>query len=79
MSELIHRLWPFLSHNATSVRKSTLQTLKTLTTFPIGEYNDWNTELLTIAMRHIFQRVLIEPNKEIQELCTQVRTFNKNF
>ncbi|KAK6642823.1 hypothetical protein RUM43_004325 [Polyplax serrata] len=72
ITELIHRLWPFLSHNATSVRKSTLQTLKTLTHFPKGEYADWDVELLKTAMRHIFQRVLIEPNEEIQGLASQV-------
>lgn len=31
MNVLIPRLWPFLSHTTSSVRKSTLQTLKTLT------------------------------------------------
>lgn len=31
MSILVPRLWPFLSHTTSSVRKSTLQTLKTLT------------------------------------------------
>lgn len=31
MNILIPRLWPFLSHTTSSVRKSTLQTLKTLT------------------------------------------------
>lgn len=31
MDVLIPRLWPFLSHTTSSVRKSTLQTLKTLT------------------------------------------------
>lgn len=31
MASLIPRLWPFLSHSTSSVRKSTLQTLRTLT------------------------------------------------
>lgn len=31
MAVLVPRLWPFLSHTTSSVRKSTLQTLKTLT------------------------------------------------
>lgn len=71
LPELLPRLWPFLSHNATSVRKSTLQTLKTLTQRS-EDCSDWSSELLQTATRHLFQRVLVEPNHEIQELASQV-------
>lgn len=37
MNVLIPRLWPFLSHTTSSVRKSTLQTLKTLTQCNVTE------------------------------------------
>lgn len=44
MNVLIPRLWPFLSHTTSSVRKSTLQTLKTLTQCnTIDPVNDTNS------------------------------------
>ncbi|KAG8234705.1 hypothetical protein J437_LFUL014321, partial [Ladona fulva] len=68
--EVIPRLWPFLGHNSTSVRKATLQTLFTLT----GGANDscrveWTVPLLQEAMRHIFERCLLEPSQSILELA----------
>lgn len=116
MAVLIPRLWPFLSHSTSSVRKSTLQTLKTLTqynsvnnnisnnTTPVVTNGDdkvslstdtandlkkiinvdsdklslnlgvkeWSAKLLQEAMRHIFQRVLIEHVPEIQSIAEEV-------
>lgn len=125
MSVLIPRLWPFLCHTTSSVRRSTLQTLKTLTksqqeystnttikstqqqsTSPlvmdtttitltattengIDEltkkinsnsknlvYNfgvkEWPSQLLQEALRHIYQRVLIEHIEDIQNLVEDV-------
>lgn len=90
MSILVPRLWPFLSHSTSSVRKSTLQTLKTLTenttiteianekstdsellTLNFG-VKSWPADLLQEALRHIFQRVLVEHINEIQELVVLV-------
>lgn len=42
MDVLIPRLWPFLSHTTSSVRKSTLHTLKTLTNSPMETTNGSN-------------------------------------
>ncbi|XP_063229477.1 TATA-binding protein-associated factor 172 [Bacillus rossius redtenbacheri] len=65
------RLWPFLSHGASSVRRATLQTLGTLTgTAPPG--TRWAPPVLQEALRHIFQRVLVEPVADIQELAEKV-------
>lgn len=119
MSVLIPRLWPFLSHSTASVRKSTLQTLKTLTQYSDVNHianngasteaksngngsgnmalpsasvidlekiinvdakkltinfgvRDWSSSLLQEAMRHIFQRVLVEHMPEIQSIAEEV-------
>ncbi|XP_055849413.1 TATA-binding protein-associated factor 172 [Episyrphus balteatus] len=101
MSTLVPRLWPFLSHNTSSVRKSTLTTLKTLTQGTKGDevhtqtpksetdakdeisfdsknlklnfgVIDWQPPLLQEALRHIYQRILVEPQWDIQELAKEV-------
>ncbi|XP_055603145.1 TATA-binding protein-associated factor 172-like [Uranotaenia lowii] len=124
MSILVPRLWPFLSHCTSSVRRSTLQTLKTLTNsqslnpaeIPSTTVNngvngkatsvivstaealakaateanailqvnstenlvlnfgvqDWPPALLQEALRHIYQRVLVEHVEDIQSLAEAV-------
>ncbi|XP_073832127.1 histone acetyltransferase 1 [Musca autumnalis] len=115
MSTLIPRLWPFLSHSSSSVRKSTLVTLQTLTkntqspikaesmeaavavnsvaksiptnsstatttNFSFDSKNlrlnfgviDWNWKLLQDALRHLFQRILVEPLVDVQEMAKLV-------
>ncbi|KAJ6635131.1 TATA-binding protein-associated factor [Pseudolycoriella hygida] len=110
MSILIPRLWPFLSHSTSSVRRSTLQTLKTLTknAAPIVDaevvkaqsngnsikieveslqavieqsatslslnfgVKDWPADLLQDALRHVYQRVLVEHITDIQLLVEDV-------
>lgn len=118
MSVLVPRLWPFLSHSTSSVRKSTLLTLKTLTqntstysppvqsstsydnngcttsaestplagscsidkfisvdsknlTLNFG-VKEWPAQLLQEAMRHIYQRVLVEHLADIQAIAEDV-------
>lgn len=116
MDVVIPRLWPFLSHTTSSVRRSTLQTLKTLTEISStnnnisvinSESNDssdptkssvklentvlekvlmsdnkslelnfgvkfWSPGLLQEALRHIYQRVLVEHIAEIQVIVEDV-------
>lgn len=118
MYVLVPRLWPFLSHTTSSVRKSTLQTLKTLTQcYSIANaeseaessngnnenqsteatntpantsdldriinvdakklslnfgVKDWPANLLQDALRHIYQRVLVEHLADIQTLAEEV-------
>lgn len=122
MAVLIPRLWPFLSHTTSSVRRSTLQTLKTLTeisgttnhsisvimkqengnsnghavSVPAvrlenrdiekvlrSDYDrlelnfgvkNWPPHLLQEALRHIYQRVLVEHLSDIQSLVESVWT-----
>lgn len=76
---LVPRLWPFLCHNSSSVRRSTLVTLKTLTAScntpnasPHFGVKDWPSQLLQQALRHIYQRILIEHLEEIQTVAEQV-------
>lgn len=89
IENLIPRLWPFLSHPTSSVRRSTLQTLKKLTdetdnpTRPLtpAEENSmhlnfgvryWSSGLVQEALRHIYQRVLVEHVEDIQSLVEDV-------
>lgn len=90
MENLIPRLWPFLSHPSSSVRRSTLMTLKQLTQdinnsssntsnhantsalqINFGVRN-WTSELLQAALRHVYQRILIEHIEDIQNLVEDV-------
>lgn len=92
MENLIPRLWPFLSHPTSSVRRSTLQTLKKLTdetdnptTRPSAQQQTdnstlhlnfgvryWPSGLVQEALRHIYQRVLVEHVEDIQHLVENV-------
>lgn len=100
MSKLIPRLWPFLSHPSSSVRRSTLQTLRKLTDESNNQSRDtkqtnndnekedketkslelnfgvryWPADLVQEALRHIFQRVLVEHLEDIQCLVEEVWT-----
>lgn len=69
LSEVVPKLWPFLSHSTSSVRKATLQTLGTLTD---GNTLQWEAQLLQDALRHVYQRVLVEPLCEVRQLAEQV-------
>ncbi|XP_017968444.1 TATA-binding protein-associated factor 172 isoform X2 [Drosophila navojoa] len=103
MGSLVPRLFPFLSHSTSSVRRSTLKTLLTLTSGGEAEPKqtpsdvklepdkgadstngqlkvlklnfgvvDWNWQLLQQSLRHIYQRILVEPQEDIQSLAYQV-------
>ncbi|XP_016996631.3 TATA-binding protein-associated factor 172 [Drosophila takahashii] len=87
MAILVPRLWPFLSHSTSSVRRSTLKTLITLTSGNKVKWepkeeeqkmklnfgvSDWKWQLLQQALRHIYQRILVEPQADIQALARQV-------
>ncbi|XP_012144007.1 histone acetyltransferase 1 isoform X2 [Megachile rotundata] len=79
LSQVLPRLWPFLSHSSSSVRKATLQTLQTLTGDD-GAHNKNRKErwgeggglVLQEALRHVFQRVLIEHVTAIQDVAERV-------
>ncbi|XP_043248205.1 TATA-binding protein-associated factor 172 [Colletes gigas] len=79
LSQVLPRLWPFLSHSSSSVRKATLQTLQTLTGDDGAHTEDrkerWGEGggfVLQEALRHVFQRVLIEHVTAIQDIAERV-------
>lgn len=70
LSELIPRLWPFLFHSLSSVRKSVLDSLIILCE---KSSNSWITvTLLGDALRLIYQRSLIESVNSILDYLTKV-------
>lgn len=71
VAKIIPYLWTFLYYNTTSVRKSALQTICCITNSKLC-INRWNETLLQSTMRHIFQRVLLEPSNEIRSLADEV-------
>ncbi|XP_046829454.1 TATA-binding protein-associated factor 172 [Vespa crabro] len=79
LSQVLPRLWPFLSHSSSSVRKATLQTLQTLTgddgNLSEDKKERWGIGggiILQEALRHVFQRVLIEHVTSIQDVAVCV-------
>lgn len=94
MENLIPRLWPFLSHPSSSVRRSTLLTLKQLTqdinnatsgnssnhANAVASSNlqinfgvrNWTSALLQEALRHVYQRILVEHIEDIQNIVEEV-------
>ncbi|XP_015182323.1 PREDICTED: TATA-binding protein-associated factor 172 isoform X1 [Polistes dominula] len=79
LAQVLPRLWPFLSHSSSSVRKATLQTLQTLTGNDgnLGEdkkerWGPGGGIILQQALRHVFQRVLIEHVTMIQDVAVCV-------
>ncbi|KAF7995444.1 hypothetical protein HCN44_006551 [Aphidius gifuensis] len=80
LSQVLPRLWPFLGHSSSSVRKATLQTLETLTgedsdseiLNPKERWGDDGSIVLQEALRHVFQRVLIEHVDKIQAIAEKV-------
>lgn len=75
---MLPRLWPFLGHSSSSVRKATLQTLLTLTGDEGNSNNDqerWGDAgggVLQEALRQVFQRALVEHVANIQEMAERV-------
>ncbi|XP_046628618.1 TATA-binding protein-associated factor 172 [Neodiprion virginianus] len=78
LSKVLPRLWPFLGHSSSSVRKATLQTLLTLTGDdgnPKDEQDRWGDaggSVLQEALRQVFQRALVEHVAAIQEVAERV-------
>lgn len=72
LRDVVPRLWPFLSHSTSNVRKATLQTLGTLTVPQHGNMLMWEAHLLQDALRHVFQRALVEPISEVRSVAEKV-------
>jgi len=72
LNNFVSRLFPFLCHSSTKVRRSTLKTLETMLT--TAQSSDWIEPLASDLLRHVFQRALLEYHDEmipqIQQLWT---------
>ncbi|CAL8122887.1 unnamed protein product [Orchesella dallaii] len=68
---LIPRLWPFLHHTSSSVRKSALLTLQKLTELD-PSVAPMSVSPLQVTLRHVYQRALVENYAEVLELIPQV-------
>lgn len=65
---LVPRVWPFLRHTISSVRRAALETLCTLLYTQDQNCSGWLTPILQDMLRHIFQLCILESNQEILDL-----------
>ncbi|XP_064635758.1 TATA-binding protein-associated factor 172-like [Lineus longissimus] len=70
LTEFVPRLWPFLRHSIASVRKCALETLYTILCQEQSPI--WLIPILQDALRHIYQRSLLEHKAELLEIIYKV-------
>ncbi|KAF3842466.1 hypothetical protein F7725_024417 [Dissostichus mawsoni] len=69
---LVPRVWPFLRHTISSVRRAALETLFTLLSKADESCAMWINPILQDMLRHMFQSCILESNEEILELIQKV-------
>ncbi|KAM8852198.1 TATA-binding protein-associated factor 172 [Synchiropus picturatus] len=72
LTVLVPRVWPFLRHTISSVRRAALETLFTLLSKADQKCAQWINPILQDMLRHIFQSCILESNEEILELIQKV-------
>ncbi|KAK7901214.1 hypothetical protein WMY93_017983 [Mugilogobius chulae] len=72
LTVLVPRVWPFLRHTISSVRRAALETLFTLLSKADQNCSMWINPILQDMLRHIFQCCILESNEEILELVQKV-------
>ncbi|XP_034407623.1 TATA-binding protein-associated factor 172 [Cyclopterus lumpus] len=72
LTVLVPRVWPFLRHTISSVRRAALETLFTLLSKADESCAMWINPILQEMLRHIFQSCILESNEEILELIQKV-------
>eukprot|EP00064_Thunnus_orientalis_P002982 superscaffoldBa00000234_g2990 len=72
LTVLVPRVWPFLRHTISSVRRAALETLFTLLSKAEQSCAMWINPILQDMLRHIFQSCILESNEEILELVQKV-------
>uniref|UniRef100_A0A3Q3GTZ7 BTAF1 RNA polymerase II, B-TFIID transcription factor-associated n=1 Tax=Labrus bergylta TaxID=56723 RepID=A0A3Q3GTZ7_9LABR len=72
LTVLVPRVWPFLRHTISSVRRAALETLFTLLSKAEQSCAMWINPILQDMLRHIFQSCILESNEEILELIQKV-------
>uniref|UniRef100_A0A8C7DPJ0 B-TFIID TATA-box binding protein associated factor 1 n=1 Tax=Oncorhynchus kisutch TaxID=8019 RepID=A0A8C7DPJ0_ONCKI len=74
LTVLVPRVWPFLRHTISSVRRAALETLFTLLSKADQSCALWLNQVLQDMLRHIFQSCILESNQEILDLIQKVWT-----
>ncbi|KAI4812254.1 hypothetical protein KUCAC02_023656, partial [Chaenocephalus aceratus] len=69
---LVPRVWPFLRHTISSVRRAALETLFTLLSKADESCAMWINPILQDMLRHMFQSCILESNEEILDLIQKV-------
>uniref|UniRef100_A0A6Q2Y175 BTAF1 RNA polymerase II, B-TFIID transcription factor-associated n=1 Tax=Esox lucius TaxID=8010 RepID=A0A6Q2Y175_ESOLU len=72
LTVLVPRVWPFLRHTISSVRRAALETLFTLLSKADQSCALWLNQVLQDMLRHIFQSCILESNQEILDLIQKV-------
>ncbi|XP_047459924.1 TATA-binding protein-associated factor 172 [Mugil cephalus] len=72
LTVLVPRVWPFLRHTISSVRRAALETLFTLLSKADQSCAVWINPILQDMLRHIFQSCILESSEEILELIQKV-------
>ncbi|KAF5911203.1 hypothetical protein HPG69_019571 [Diceros bicornis minor] len=72
LTVLVPRVWPFLHHTISSVRRAALETLFTLLSTQDQNSSSWLIPILPDMLRHIFQFCVLESSQEILELIHKV-------
>ncbi|KAM9847490.1 TATA-binding protein-associated factor 172 [Aulostomus maculatus] len=72
LTVLVPRVWPFLRHTISSVRRAALETLFTLLSKADQKCAMWINPILQDMLRHMFQSCILESNEEILELIQKV-------
>ncbi|XP_077678748.1 TATA-binding protein-associated factor 172 isoform X3 [Eretmochelys imbricata] len=72
LTVLVPRVWPFLHHTISSVRKAALETLFTLLSTQDQSSSAWLTPILQDMLRHIFQFCILESSQDILDLIHKV-------
>ncbi|XP_029963411.1 TATA-binding protein-associated factor 172-like isoform X1 [Salarias fasciatus] len=72
LTVLVPRVWPFLRHTISSVRRAALETLFTLLSKADQSCAAWINPILQDMLRHIFQSCILESSEEILELIQKV-------
>uniref|UniRef100_A0ABI7X4Q7 B-TFIID TATA-box binding protein associated factor 1 n=1 Tax=Felis catus TaxID=9685 RepID=A0ABI7X4Q7_FELCA len=72
LTVLVPRVWPFLHHTISSVRRAALETLFTLLSTQDQNSSSWLIPILPDMLRHIFQFCVLESSQEILDLIHKV-------
>ncbi|XP_043210370.1 TATA-binding protein-associated factor 172-like, partial [Amphibalanus amphitrite] len=72
LPDVVPRLWPFLGHPSSNVRRSAVKTLSQL----VGtqDLDAWSPQLIEAALRFTFQRAVVESHDDIVDLLVKTWT-----